>query len=472
MAPKRIFAAVLVVSFFAEVAASATTNLPYVVRTQPYSGYFSTVHGDTRTVGMAGATVGLADTFIASLDNPSGLAMTLGVGDDTFSSDKEYDSHVQSSEDSMSLNDFGVAFGAYPWGFSLGYVSPYREDASYFTAADPNDAAELDTTVREFHLGVARVFFNDRLSLGGNLIVGQAERAMQFPSSPAFNAADHSYGVSGTLGAMYQWPNHVLLGVSYTTPVNYSASTTPTPGLPGFFEPIEVPWKIGMGVGYIPNRFFRADFTLLFVGPTFEATLLKDNAVSVGQYATMQPRLGAAYLLADYKEFSANLFGGAYYEVTRIDGSDSRIHGTGGLELKPWIFTVGWAFDTSAGYNNYLFSISVDVFKVLAKLDFIPQPAPVRHEGVLPNPKRISDLGLPRPLVRDWIPHGPDINPLDVAKNMPAKIQQKVQEIGKTVDQIFSPKQDAPLLAPDAVLPGAKKLPRPQASPMLTVPGQ
>ena len=60
--------------------------LPYTVRTQPYNAWPTTVRGDIRTVGMAGASVGLGDTFIASTANPAGPAMTLQGADLSYTS--------------------------------------------------------------------------------------------------------------------------------------------------------------------------------------------------------------------------------------------------------------------------------------------------------------------------------------------------------------------------------------------------
>src|SRR3954468_20102537 len=106
--------------------AGAVEALPYTTRTQPFTGWSGTARGDIRTVGMAGATVGLADTFLATGDNPAGLAMTLNGGDLSFSSNNVYDAHIQNFDDAVSSNAYGVALPVYPWGFGLGYFGPYN----------------------------------------------------------------------------------------------------------------------------------------------------------------------------------------------------------------------------------------------------------------------------------------------------------------------------------------------------------
>ena len=75
--------------------AAAQSTLPYSTRTLSFSGLGTTVHGDLRTVGMGGASAGLADTFAAALDNPAGLAMTVGIGDIHFATDSIADGNIQ-----------------------------------------------------------------------------------------------------------------------------------------------------------------------------------------------------------------------------------------------------------------------------------------------------------------------------------------------------------------------------------------
>jgi hypothetical protein len=186
-------------------------------------------------------------------------------------------------------------------------------------------------------------------------------------------------------------------------------------------------------LGYIPNRFFRADFDLSYIGSTPSAALIRDQTITVGQNPVLEPKLGVAYVFADYKELGATAFLGTYYETAREEGNASRIHLTSGVEVKPWVVTVGWGVDTSALYLNYLFSLGVDVFKIMEKLDLIPTGWHPARQGFLPNPFHESELGLPRPLQKNWKPRGPDMNPIDIALELPKKIGEKVEDIANTV---------------------------------------
>ncbi len=409
--------------------------LPYSDRTRSYSAWGTTARGDIRTVGMAGATLGLGDTFIASLDNPSGLAMTLNGADLNFASNVIYDRNIQNYDSAMNTSNFGVAFSHYPWGFSVGYVLPYVEGQTYLTPNSAREPQEIEVSTRQFYLSGARLFFKDHLALGASLILGQAKQTITPVGAALFSSTSHSYAIGASFGATYRLPSHLLLGFSYSIPMHYNGNyeSHPTSVLPGFNRSVEVPGRIGLGLGWIPNRVFRADFTSFLVGSTEGTALLRNDSIFVGQNATFQPRIGLAYIFLDYKELKGTAFLGSYFETSRIENTDSRIHETMGVELKPWIFSLGWGLDNATGYRNYLFSLGVDIFNVMAKLDIIPTAWHPPYKGIAPSPTSLSDEGLPRPMVKNWRPRGPNMNPLEVGLSIPEKLEQKAEAIGKSV---------------------------------------
>ena len=112
-------------------SAGAQETLPYTARKLSFSGLSTSVQGDIRTVGMGGATVGLADTFLAAMDNPAGLAMTVGTGDIHFASNVIHDAHIQAFDTTSNPDSIGLALGLYPWALSVGYLSHYDESGDY-----------------------------------------------------------------------------------------------------------------------------------------------------------------------------------------------------------------------------------------------------------------------------------------------------------------------------------------------------
>ena len=125
------------------------------------------------------------------------------------------------------------------------------------------------------------------------------------------------------------------------------------------------------------------------------------------------------------------VFGGSYYENTRIQGESSRLHGTGGIEGKFWFVTTGYGIDLSSNYQNHLFSIGIDVFKGMEMLKLIPRAWHAPRGGWFPNPFYLSDEGLARPLVKDWHPQGPDMNPIKIGLNIPHQINEEIKKFTK-----------------------------------------
>lgn len=427
------FLSQLILSFWILGALSnafAADPLPYSTRTRNFTVVGTSPYGDIQSVGMSGATLGIENSFFSGLDNPAGLAMTLDHTDFSFTEDTVYDGNIQNSNNPTFRNTLGLAVSGYPWGFSLGYVVPYTEGQTYSLN---NDNYALQTSVREFRLSAAHVFLDNRVALGLGLTLGQAQNKMTVASSGA-NYAEQSYAIGGTLGASIQLPQHLLVGLSYSLPMHYAFSMQgPTPGISNYFQSIEVPSRIGLGLGWIPNRFFRADFSTFLIGPSPNAALLRDDSILVGQNYTFMPRLGVGYNFVDYGLIKATAYAGTYLEISRINNTPSRLHATFGLQANPWIFYVGGGFDISANYDNYLFSLGLDLVELMKKLDLVPPMPHPPYRGLLPPPTHFSDEGLARPLVKDWQDDGSQLSPLEFGREIQKRIQEKAKELSDDV---------------------------------------
>jgi hypothetical protein len=411
-------------------SASATDVLPYFTRTRGYSGWGTSVRGDIRTVGMAGATIGLGDTLIASFDQPAGLAMTLTDIDFNVTSNSIHDAQIQTYSDPVMSNNFGVALSHYPWGFSLGYISPYREADSYSIGEASADPHWYQITTRELRFSLARLFFNDKLSLGASFSYGQTEDEIDsIAPDDAISNAYHAYSAGFTFGGLLQLPKHFLLGLSLHLPQTFGVDTAanPSPILPGFYQSVTVPARLGFGLGWMPNRFFRGDMNLVFVGTSSNTALLRDDSAMIGQKMTVQPHLGVAYVFAEFKEVKATAYTGVYYETSRIDSEPDRVHFTLGTEAKVWVFGLGLGVDMASSYQNNFFAITVDVFKLMAKVGLIPWPVRSSYGGWLPQVDKYSDDGLPRPLVQNWKPGQHAVDAIKAGLDLPDAIQKKVK---------------------------------------------
>ena len=90
--------------------AQAEPVLPYSLRTHEYSAWDTTVRGDLGTVGMAGATVGLGDTRIGSVDNPAGLGMTLDSTGIEITGSSIQDGYIQAYPSLITTGSTVVSF--------------------------------------------------------------------------------------------------------------------------------------------------------------------------------------------------------------------------------------------------------------------------------------------------------------------------------------------------------------------------
>jgi hypothetical protein len=421
--------------FIACLALAACTTaraepLPYTTRVHEYNGWNTTVSGDVRTVGMAGATIGLPDSYLSSRDNPSGLALLMGDADENYSNNEISDGHIQSRGSPIDMGSFGVAAAFYPWAFSVGYVTTSREGMPYELPNSP-EAPTLGISAREWRFGVSRVFFSNRVSLGASFNFGRAVEDLEFEQSDAETLSGSEHELSLTLGILGQLNRHVLIGASYAFPMTYDFTDASGPATPiaGFYKPLTTPGRVGMGVGWVPNRIFRADVSMHVVGRTRGAALLRDDTSLVGQNITVQPRAGLAYIFADFEEFRGTSFIGSYLEMTRIDNTSSRLHFTGGVEIKPWILTLGAGLDIAPRYSNVLLGFGIDLIKVAQKLSIIPKPYSPPRKGLLPPAAKLSDEGLPRGLVEHWRPKGPDMNVIKVIGDIPERTERKVEDV-------------------------------------------
>jgi len=444
----------LSIFFLLEAAAfaadpSVVRDLPYGTRTLEYSAYSGTTRGDIRTVGMAGATLGLGDTFAAAGDNPAGLAMTMNVGDTHVSSNQISDSQLQSAESLISAASVGAALQASDWGVSVGSLNTWGEGQFYRipkTGGVLRHPRYVDLYVRETRIGFAKRMDHDRLSLGVQLRWGRLRQSLGSGANEFENLGEITSALGVTLGVLYKLPARFLLGAALSGPMRYEPTSTGSEfsELPGLLKAAQAPLKGGVGLGFIPNRIFRSDLSLHFVDVTPDTALLADESRKTGTHMTLEPRLGAAYVFGDFRSMRATAFAGAYLEPSRITGFDSRFHGTGGLELKWSFVNFGVGFDFARGYHNRLASIGIDPFTVMEKLAIIPRPPIRQTKGFLPGVRYVSDEGLPQALQvatrskSSESSEEPGLNPIQIGIDIPRKLGEKVRKLrpGQVIDTI------------------------------------
>jgi hypothetical protein len=334
------------------------------------------VKGDNNTIGMAGATVALPNSISAMESNPAGLAMNLGGLAAQINSFKLKDPELNRSADNISEYQWGVGTSVPPWGFGVTYYSPSSEQV-----------ADSEVSVRQLRLEVARLI-GDRVSVGVAL---QFNKGIRKFDEEDFSGTHFSFQV----GALYRLEDHWVLGASYTPAIDI-APASGTTGVSdfGFNQAIRIPSLSSFGVGFMPNRFFKAGLSVVAVSSTSDTALLWDQNVGYGQRYTVQPRIGASYVLAEYNFLKVELAMGSYFEVSRVDNQPDRIHGTFGLDINPWFLNTGVGTDLATSYKNWSVSLGIDIVRTLRTFEIIPRDTVPPFNGTLPPLFKISANGL------------------------------------------------------------------------------
>lgn len=415
--------------------------LPYTSRTLKYPAWHSTVRGDHRIVGMAGSMVGLADTKLSNIDNPAGLAMTVGDTGIEFMRNAVTDRHLVATE-GIEFTDFAASASHYPWGFGYAAWTPLSQSATY--SLSPNSTMTPTIEATEFRFSAARVLLKNKLSLGASLVFAKSSQTLSI-SNPAETLRDSGTAWSGSLGLMIQFPKRWIAGVSYHLPYTTTNQQFPqnSNGIENFFQPASSPARVGLGVSWIPNRFFQFGSSLYFIGTDENTALLRDESARVGQTITLQPRLGLSYQWIDYQELQGTFTLGTYYEVSRISDRSDRIHFNSGLLIRPWVLSFGWTIDIATDYTNQIFTAGVDVGKIFKKLGWLPKTYEPPRAGLFPKANRYSDAGLPRPLVKRW-KQREKVDLIEAGKNLPKAIQKDLKDTKKGIEGFFERLGDVP----------------------------
>lgn len=386
---RKISAIITFFSLLPVFQSHSAEQLPYGTRTRAYSGYSATVRGDNENVGMAGATVAIPYSVSTLESNPAGLTMTMGNVTAQINSNEMEDRTISSTKTTYS--QWGLTVTPNDWGYALAYYVPSAEEGRYIS---PNNGGEADYEVRlrQFRLSASRLLMKKRLSLGASVELNHATRSL---SEESHTAAKLSYKV----GAMYHVRNHYVVGASFSPGLEIGGRASSThPDLPGFDQPIRTPPYLNIGAGWIPNRYFRLGFAVVAVGKTRDTALLRDQSIATGTRNTLQPRVGASYIMAQYQHLKITAAAGLYYERSRNQGQPNRIHTTAAVNINPWFVNLGVGVDRAHKYNNLFVSVGVDIVRTFRTFDLIPKETVPPLGGFWPEPFKMEADGLPAPI--------------------------------------------------------------------------
>jgi hypothetical protein len=429
-------------TLISSVATAQVSGLAYPVRTKTYSGWTAIVKGDNNTIGMSGATIALPNSISAMESNPAGLAMNLSGLAAQINSFKLKDPELNRNEEDISEYQWGVGTSVPPWGFGVTYYSPSSEHA-----------ANSEVSVRQLRVSAARLLGED-FSLGVALQFNKGIRK--------FDTADYSGShFSFQAGVLYKLGAHWVLGASFTPAIDIAKNPLDSSVQDfGFNQPIRIPSLTSVGVGFMPNRFFKAGFSLVMVSGTSDTALLWDQSIGYGNYLTLQPRLGASYVLAEYNSVKVELAMGSYYEVSRVESQPNRIHGTFGLDVNPWFVNTGIGADIATRYKSWSVSIGIDIVRTIRTFDLIPKDTVPPYNGIFPPPMKISANGL-----ADGFTQG---ETKTVSPESAAQVSEIVRDIPTRLQERFGNPSPAPQT--EAILHKRKRHKHTPAEPVLGKP--
>jgi hypothetical protein len=375
-------------------------------------------------IGMAGATVAIP-TSISSLEsNPAGLTMTMGsVTAQINSNDMEDRTIAGAGQKKIQSNQWGVTVTPGDWGYALTYYTPNFEGGSY-TSPNTGRTSEYEISLKQLRLSASRSLFRKKLSLGLSFEVNHALRKL---GTEEHAATDLSYN----LGAIYHVRRHFLVGVSYSPAEEIGGGIVGSgiPELQAYAQPVRKPMLLTVGTGWIPNRFFKAGFSVGLVGSTKNTALLRDQSITVGDGTTLQPRLGASYVIAEYDHLKIASAAGTYYETSRVSGIPNRLHGTASVQVNPYFINLGIGVDRATDFNNLFISIGFDIVRGLRTFDIIPKEPIPSANGFWPAPLEKSADGLPDALTvgerkTHSAPSAEEVG--EIIENIPTNIENKI----------------------------------------------
>lgn len=397
--------------------------LPYPIRTRAYSGFGTTVRGDNENIGMAGATVAIPNSVSSIETNPAGLTMTMGSVTAQINSNEMEDKTITGSgQKKIRSNQWGLTVTPGDWGYALAYYTPNFEGGTY-QSQNTGQASEYEVSLKQLRFSVAHSLMDKKLSVGASIELNHAIRNV---GELEYGATDFSY----RLGAIYHIRNHFLIGASYSPPqeIGNSIIGSGSPDLPGFAQPIRTPMLLNVGAGWIPNRFFDAGFSILLVGSTKDTALLRDQNLTVGEGLTLQPRLGASYIIGQFDHLKISAAMGTYYETSRVEGEPNRLHFTSALQVNPWFVNLGAGVDRATNYNNFFISVGFDFVRGLRTFEIIPKEPVPALDGFWPKPFLKQSDGLSDALTVGEAKKysGPSAGDVQkIIENIPARIGDK-----------------------------------------------
>jgi hypothetical protein len=335
--------------------------------------YTGGIVGSVRMIGMGGTSVGFAEGSVGTLSNAASAAVRRTTKSGTWAWDFHLDAQTAAFASDFDNNgledtdDFSSAIA------TAGLIIQYREWGFGLVAAtqrtrivedDGDDSTEdrvLEPNAIVGKLVVARAFHDQEHTVGGGIRFGSL--AFTRPAGVVGDVKMFSVTNPGLEGG-YMWrpPGTSLrLGGALALPISggtVAVDTCDPLNCEGYILPerVEVPWIVSGGAAYrlaatpwnkkVDTK-FRDELALLVAADLVMTGWVPDgHGVEAfarhqlqrsGLDLALSPRLGAeAELIPGWLRLRL----GTYWEPPRFPGVDGRLHGTAGVDIRLFGFTV------------------------------------------------------------------------------------------------------------------------------------
>jgi long-subunit fatty acid transport protein len=352
-----------------------------------YNGYGGYSVGDTRIIGMGGAYIGVSEDINGILYNPAGLVYSQKQLDLKVTRNKinnfQTDLNGDTKNEGFPLEYWYAGILARiisPVGnnniaLGMAYAVPYRAaidfDNNLTVSGIPlHVIMNMDLNVSTYSFPLA-VELGPRFSLGAVLNLYTAEEIFKTRYLNLYY--DYSQRVSKTsvdFGAMYWLSDKLTVGAVFKPAVTFPFDESmnyqlASDGSIRWFRSVKLPMRAGLGLSYRVNGniSINADSnyiegqkdselvgSTLLAGSTANTQFLK---YAMKEKSVTDVHLGGNYTCRINDWLTFDFRGGGYFEPSRIEGVENRLHYTGGIQVYLWRLYTGLGYDGADDFENF-----------------------------------------------------------------------------------------------------------------------
>ncbi len=350
---------------------------------QRYNGYGGFSVGDTGIVSMGGAYLATSNDINAVMFNPAGIVFSEKKID--FGLTRQDVTNSQTDTNNDGVNDsfplkywYGGIIGKIckedstgKLAFGFVYSTPYEAVLDFEGNLDISGINTyidlyLDIAVNMISFPFAYQIMPNT-SVGINAKVFSVEEIFQINYSYLSLSRSYDYkqkvsGVSVDFGLMHRPNNDFSIGLVVKPGKKFDFDETMNDNLDNgavqWFRDVELPLSLGLGLAYHVTENLKLACDSNYISGQDDSVLIGSGLITGFREYTLKKNyvvdfhFGADYRIPVSSWFGFNIRLGAYHEPSRVIGLDSRVHYTGGMEMRLSRLVFGVAMDKADDFEN------------------------------------------------------------------------------------------------------------------------